>query len=92
MSHVWDDVIDKGAELSTLLLGIAASVPHDHTGIAQIFQASEVIDNLRPGSGASLSAAIHSSPGLPNAEKELMAQAEIGHTPPVRLTQLPERA
>ena len=87
-----EDVIEKDVELSALRLRTAASVAHNYTIVTQLHQALKVIDNLLLGPGARISAAVRACPGLPNAEKELMAQAEVGQASPVRLAQLLERA
>jgi hypothetical protein len=91
MLHLRHDCLDEHPELLTLRLRIAASVPHDHTAIAQLHQASEIIDNLLLGPGARISAAVRACSRLANVEKELMAQAEVGKASPVRLAQLLER-
>jgi hypothetical protein len=89
---VGEDVLEKAAERATLRRRIAASVAHDHTAIAQLHQASEVIDNLRRGPGAQISAAVRPCPGLPKAEKEFMAETEVAYTSPLRFAPLLERA
>jgi hypothetical protein len=79
-------------ELCALLRRIAPPVTHDHTAIPQIHQASEVVDDLRLGPCARISAAVRACPGFPDVDKELMAKAEVGKSPPLRLAQLLERA
>ena len=92
LSNEGNDVLEKAAELATLRRRSAAPVAHDHPLIAQLRQASEVIENVCLGPGAGFSASVRTSSRLADGEEELMAQAEVGHASPVRLAQLLEPA
>ena len=46
-------------------------------------------DDLRLRPRARISAAVRTSPGFPDVEKELVAEAEVSEASSVRLTQLP---
>src|SRR5262245_61345601 len=62
ISHLWDNVLDKDAELLTLLFRIAAPVTHDNAAVAQVNQASEIVYKLRLGPGTSIAAAVRACP------------------------------
>src|SRR5262245_4600925 len=78
-------MLEKDTELCALLLRIVPPVPHDNAAIAQINQVAEVIHNISLGACASIAAAVSASPGFPNVNKELMVQAKVRQTSPLRL-------
>ena len=70
-------MVNKDPELFALFFRIAAPVTYDNAAIAQINQAAEVVYNVRLRTCASIAATVCTSPGFPNVNKELMAQAEV---------------
>src|SRR5262245_59767152 len=84
-------MLDKDPELFALLLRIAPPVTYDNAAIAQINQATQIVHNVRLGPCASIAAAVCPSPGFPNVNKKLMAQAEVCKASPLHLTKLLER-
>ena len=85
-------MVNKDPELFALFFRIAAPVTYDNAAIAQINQAAEVVYNVRLRTCASIAATVCTSPGFPNVNKELMAQAEVRKASPLRLAELLERA
>jgi hypothetical protein len=84
-------VVDEAGELLTLLFRVATTVAHDDVAISQIDQASEVIHDIRLGTGAKVSGPIRAWPGFSNVDKELVAQAEVGEASSLCLAQLLEQ-